>query len=146
MTVLSLLLLLLAAAAADESNSTSAAERTTPMELTTMGVPPTPVPTRPLRVLVNPVHPFAFQLDDGSWDGFSYELFDSIARRNGWTYTLERVASVPVAVGELKAGTNAVCFAIGDAPSLRDCACSRVCATQAHWQRRRPKFSAVYGR
>lgn len=75
-------------------------------------VAPTPQPTvvelaidpsvTPLRVLVNALHPFAFQLEDGSWDGFTVELFDTIARANGWSYTLERAVSVVSAVEQLK--------------------------------------------
>ncbi len=101
--------------------TTTTVEATTSEPVTDAPTPlPTPLPTAaptpqptvvelaldpsvtPLRVLVNALHPFAFQLEDGSWDGFTVELFDTIARANGWSYTLERAVSVVSAVEQLK--------------------------------------------
>jgi ABC-type amino acid transport substrate-binding protein len=64
----------------------------------------------PLRVLVNVLHPFAFQLEDGTWDGFTVELFDTIARSNGWSYTLERASSIVGSLEQLKEGEADLAF------------------------------------
>lgn len=55
------------------------------------------VPTEPLRVAIKPLLPFVIYNDDGTYSGFSIDLWEEIAARSGITYTyvpLETVTEV----------------------------------------------------
>lgn len=66
--------------------------------------PPAPAVTLPtLRVAVKPLAPFVVAGRDG-YQGFSIDLLDQIARRAGFTYTLEPMGSVDEQVSAVQGG------------------------------------------
>lgn len=56
-----------------------------------------PAALTPLTVAVKPAKPFAFQ-EDGRWQGFSVELWEAIAKKNGWSTQWLPADTVPKAL------------------------------------------------
>jgi polar amino acid transport system substrate-binding protein len=46
---------------------------------------PSPAPTETLKVAIKPLEPFVVKREDGSYAGYSIDLWQEVARRNGWS-------------------------------------------------------------
>jgi ABC-type amino acid transport substrate-binding protein len=62
------------------------------------------VETRPLRVGVFDAPPFFIKNEEGDWEGLSVELWDSIARRQGWAYELREYDGLALLLKGIQAG------------------------------------------
>jgi polar amino acid transport system substrate-binding protein len=58
---------------------------------------------KPLRVMVRAVAPFVMQNENGKWEGIAVELWDKVAKENGWTYQIE-AATIPELLEAVKSG------------------------------------------
>jgi ABC-type amino acid transport substrate-binding protein len=57
-----------------------------------------------LRVAVFDVPPFSMKDEDGGWEGLSIELWDVIARHNGWTYELREYEALEPLMKAVESG------------------------------------------
>ncbi len=68
------------------------------------------IPTRPLRILTKPIEPFVVS-KDGSFSGFSIDLWQLIAQRQGWDYEMVLVPTLADLLAGMKSGQADVAIA-----------------------------------
>jgi polar amino acid transport system substrate-binding protein len=76
--------------------------------LTLATVPAIAQDTTPLRVAIKPLTPFVNYDADGSYSGFSIDLWNAIAARNNWTFEYVALETVPEVLDAVRAGDSDV--------------------------------------
>ncbi len=73
---------------------------------------------RPIQVGVFDAPPFMLQREDGSWEGLSIDLWESVARRRSWEYSMRRFESIASLMKALRAGEVDVAPAVSSTPEF----------------------------